>query len=658
MPSCTTDQHECILDDQGTKWRPLILQYRENGGIPLDQYDCIFDSQTPPCSYGADPPLAGRDYINLNNFDGYQIDGKYHMKMIWSLGESIEWKQEESIFLVRQQQTVTDVIGLNHKGHTDMMFTGMTVSDYGQRQIFHMFDGSTDQPVTAVWFESQTGCGNQGTNWRTYASVIWENDYHYDKEQWYSTWLSTQDTVDVPFDGTGFLGNGADIPEEDWCMSKQKYYEMNRRGHDNKFIGVYIEDQNCGTTTQTFPAFVRCSGPGAIIPEDGSSCSCADGSTWNTATSACECNAGYVETPYVEWRRNPLCVACTGVGASGKIILYIIWSSPKAGQLSWLERRANNANVAGSIPVLANLLCNHFKVDHYGNCSCGIGAELINGSECTCPDDLLIDSSGTVCYDGIDSTFDQTQFSCETDETDALLGMLGYKFGLHNPERFGVDCDTFGYPVMQVDYIGDNVQGASSGIQPALQPPNWPNDGVMSASISYEVYLPADFEFIQNQFLPGFYHDAPSGYRLTRIKMSNANLQMHTNDCDFCAEANAGGSLGTMTTGVWHKIEFRVKLNDLGASNGEFLFFFDDQLTSHVTGMSLMIPDNSFAITHSRFWVHNNWPGTVNGGSVYFKNYYVSKFSSETTPNAFTTAEPIEAGPTTHPITTTTQPGI
>ena len=37
--------------------------------------------------------------------------------------------------------------------------------------------------------------------------------------------------------------------------------------------------------------------------------------------------------------------------------------------------------------------------------------------------------------------------------------MLGYKFGLEdNPERFGVDCDTFGYPVIQADYI-DGVQG-------------------------------------------------------------------------------------------------------------------------------------------------------------------------------------------------------
>ena len=70
-----------------------------------------------------------------------------------------------------------------------------------------------------------------------------------------------------------------------------------------------------------------------------------------------------------------------------------------------------------------------------------------------------------------------------------------------------------------------------------------------------------------------------------------------------------------------------------------------------------MVPNESYAITHARFWVFNNWPGTTNDGSVYFKNYYVTKFSSETNSNIFTTAAPTEAPETTHPITTTVEPG-
>ena len=66
----------------------------------------------------------------------------------------------------------------------------------------------------------------------------------------------------------------------------------------------------------------------------------------------------------------------------------------------------------------------------------------------------------------------------------------------------------------------------------------------------------------------------------------------------------------------------RLKLNDNGASNGEFLFFFDDQLTSHMTGMSNMVPDNTYAITHSRFTVINSWPRAENDGSGKFsKNF-------------------------------------
>ena len=73
--------------------------------------------------------------------------------------------------------------------------------------------------------------------------------------------------------------------------------------------------------------------------------------------------------------------------------------------------------------------------------------------------------------------------------------------------------------------------------------------------------------------------------------------------------------LGTITAGEWHKIELRLKLNDLGASNGEFLFFLNDELKVQMTGMSNMIPDNSYHITHARFTVFNNWPGAVNVGS-------------------------------------------
>ena len=111
---------------------------------------------------------------------------------------------------------------------------------------------------------------------------------------------------------------GESIFSDNWCMSHHQHFELSFRGHANNFIGLYIEDASCETPAETFPTFVKCSGPGAIIPRDGASCTCGDGSTWNSETSECECNAGYTATAYVNWRRNPICILCSGVGASGE----------------------------------------------------------------------------------------------------------------------------------------------------------------------------------------------------------------------------------------------------------------------------------------------------------------------------------------------------
>ena len=97
--------------------------------------------------------------------------------------------------------------------------------------------------------------------------------------QWYSTWLSQRDARNVPYDGMKVLGDGEEIIDDldgTGCMGMRPFYEMSYRGHANQFIGLYIEDPNCGETESTLPPFVKCSGPGAIIPDDGASCTCGD----------------------------------------------------------------------------------------------------------------------------------------------------------------------------------------------------------------------------------------------------------------------------------------------------------------------------------------------------------------------------------------------
>ena len=63
--------------------------------------------QTTPCAINANPQRDGVDFVNLNNFAQYQIDGKYHLKYRWDFGESIEWRQEESIFENNIQATIS-----------------------------------------------------------------------------------------------------------------------------------------------------------------------------------------------------------------------------------------------------------------------------------------------------------------------------------------------------------------------------------------------------------------------------------------------------------------------------------------------------------------------------------------------------------------------
>ena len=45
--------------------------------------------------------------MNVNNFAQYQMDGKYHLKILWDFGESVEWKQVETIFETNIQATIS-----------------------------------------------------------------------------------------------------------------------------------------------------------------------------------------------------------------------------------------------------------------------------------------------------------------------------------------------------------------------------------------------------------------------------------------------------------------------------------------------------------------------------------------------------------------------
>ena len=86
------------------------------------------------------------------------------------------------------------------------------------------------------------------------------------------------------------------------------------------------------------------------------------------------------------------------------------------------------------------------------DCNCPDGAELVDGI-CRCDDDLILTPAGDLCYDGIDSLFDDTKYNCYNDDLEILLRDLDYHWGLDHPERISVNCSTFRYPVIQVDLM-------------------------------------------------------------------------------------------------------------------------------------------------------------------------------------------------------------
>ena len=97
--------------------------------------------------------------------------------------------------IIKSLNLFSDVIAKNHKGQTDMLFYGISLANWNQRNDFQLFDGSKDQPQQYVylwktwkiagyfenilryhWGHTMTVCVKKGPNWRTYSLVVWDNN--------------------------------------------------------------------------------------------------------------------------------------------------------------------------------------------------------------------------------------------------------------------------------------------------------------------------------------------------------------------------------------------------------------------------------------------------------------------------------------------------
>ena len=73
-------------------------------------------------------------------------------------------------------------------------------------------------------------CVNRNGDWRTYAAVVWEFNLPYDRQQWYSTWLSAHEARSVAYDGLKVLGDGEEVIEDNGgtgCMG----FSLNHSDH-------------------------------------------------------------------------------------------------------------------------------------------------------------------------------------------------------------------------------------------------------------------------------------------------------------------------------------------------------------------------------------------------------------------------------------------
>ena len=180
--------------------------------------------------------------------------------------------------------------------------------------------------------------------------------------------------------------------------------------------------------------------------------------------------------------------------------------------------------------------------------------------------------------------------------------------------------------------------------------------GPKASTFVYEFFIDEDFVIPQIMTLPGFYIESDiNEFRLFRPKITNGEILMNTNKCDFCNQLNQNAPFGTLTKGEWIKVEQRVRLNDPNESNGEYIMFWNGVEVLRRDDLSEMLPsEGGFRIAAARMWTMVNKPAAESTSSIYYRQVAVKKFVSSDPPHT-TTVPAI----TTYPVTTTptTTPG-
>merc|ERR1712048_481811 len=125
-------------------------------------------------------------------------------------------------------------------------------------------------------------------------------------------------------------------------------------------------------------------------------------------------------------------------------------------------------------------------------------------------------------------------------------------------------------PVVEIS-IQPGLTDDSSGTGAALIPSVMA--GLREATFIFEFYLDDDMVLPQwHTFtLPGFFINGDDWGQF-RVQSQNGQLKLDGRNCNFCDDAK---ELAAITVGEWTKVEQRIKLNDPGQSNGEYIIIIN-----------------------------------------------------------------------------------
>lgn len=216
---CPDQRGECDSDG----FRAIYWQYLDQPGLPNDFKDKCYNQSM--CAYQHNPPVSGRNFMNLNNLEQFKQDdnngdGFYEFKFEWvekedniqffdfdSGNSSMVWKQRQHMLeAVNVDMAPYDIVAHNHQGPVDdIVFQGLSWSN--DRNFHIMFDGIIDIGVN---FTNGAGKQSRNTGWKPLWSVTDKlisnqkfysvgslETYQYAWPLWMGGWISASDVGNV-----------------------------------------------------------------------------------------------------------------------------------------------------------------------------------------------------------------------------------------------------------------------------------------------------------------------------------------------------------------------------------------------------------------------------------------------------------------------------